>query len=534
VEGLSRTIVPLAGAVALLVPSVAGATVALDAKRIDQGLVRAKQAHWLKPPVAASYRESVAAAVSSMQTMPRGRAAVIASMLNEVAAQSGSYVSPRALALFSMLDTNVEYLQTHALPRASLDITGDDGVIYRWFAGRGFQFHPLADFGALNALVSGEDTVSATTLAEALVARGVPRGAGLRWEYYFGVGRGRPPWTSGMAQAVAAQALSKASGLLDDPSVLQAAGRAYAAVPGVLVRKLAQGPWIRLYSFDGEVVLNAQLQAIVSLLDYADATGDPGAAALADSMATAAQALLPRFDTGYWSLYELGGGEASLAYQRYVTQLLVKLAHRTQDPVWVDAAARFTGYIKEPPDIEPAPLDAPVLVYPEPKDGYLDTATVTFTLSKRSRVTLSAGGKATVATLKRGTNRLVWDPGALPPGTYRAQLTAVDLAGNRTSVTLSQPFVVAYDDAPAEVQAQLVDGLLSWQATDPGTPWLKLRLVLRADGQPTTVIELGLQQLEGSLPVTLPPGTWDVRLGAQNSAGLWAVVPFGTVTIPSP
>jgi hypothetical protein len=55
--------------------------------------------------------------------------------------------------------------------------------------------------------------------------------------------------------------------------------------------------------------------------------------------------------------------------------------------------------------------------------------------------------------------------------------------------------------------------------------------VLRAEGQATQVVELGRQQLQGSLPVTLPAGTWDIRLGAQNSAGLWAVVDFGTQTI---
>jgi hypothetical protein len=531
VQGLRRTIVPLAGAVALLAPAVAHATVSADTKRIDRGLVQAQRAHWLKSSAAAGYRSDLAAAVHGMRAMPKGRAAVVSSLLNEVAVQSGSYVSPRALTLFSMLATNVDYLESHALPRTRLDITDDDGVVYRWFAGRGFQFHPLANFGALNALVAAGNADGASTLAAALVARGVPKGAGLRWEYYFPFGRGRPPWTSGMAQAVAAQAFSKASVLLDDTSLLQVAGRAYAAVPGVLVRQLAQGPWIRLYSFDGEVVLNAQLQAIVSLLDYSDATGDPNAAALADSMSVAAEALLPRFDTGYWSLYELGGAEASLEYERYVTQLLVKLAQRTQDPVWVDAASRFTAYIKEPPQIVTPPLEAPVPLYPTPKDNYLDTATVTFTLSKRSRVTLSAGGKATVAWLNRGTNKLVWNPGTLPPGSYRGQLTAVDLAGNKTSVVLAQPFVVAFDTAPAQVQAQLIEGLLTWQATDPGTPWLKLRLVLRAEGQATQVVELGRQQLQGSLPVTLPAGTWDIRLGAQNSAGLWAVVDFGTQTI---
>jgi hypothetical protein len=432
-----------------------------------------------------------------------------------------------------MLEENEHYLGSHPAPTTRVDVTDADGVVYRWFWRRGFQFHPLANFGALNAAVTADDPDVTARLASALLARGVPRGQALRYEYYFHFG-GAVPWTSGMAQAVAAQALSRAAALLSDPSLATAASRAYAAIPGALVQRLDVGPWIRLYSFDREIVFNAQLQSIVSLRDYAQASGNAAAQSLADAMDVAAQVMLPRFDTGYWSLYELGGHEASLEYETFVTQLLIKLAQQTQDPVWQDAATRFYAYLRVPPQLVPAALTAPISVYPKPRDNFLDTAAVAFSLSKRSTVTLTAGGVSVTATLDRGDRTLIWLPGTLAPGTYPAQLTAVDLAGNRTSVTLPQPVVVAWDTTPPQqLQGTLQDGVVSWSAVDPGTPWLRVRVVLRdVTTNAPTIVELGRQALQGSLPVTLPAGSWHVTLGAQNSAGLWAAFPLGDITVP--
>jgi hypothetical protein len=527
-----RRLFALAGVLALALPGSALASIRSDTRRIDHGLVQAQRAHWLKPADASRYRGALGLARREAGSLPRGRVAVIASLLNEIAFESSSLTSPRALALFGMLETNLSYLDSHALPQSQTDITDEDGIVYRWFRGRGFQLHPLADFGALNNAVTRGDPDATRALADALAARGVPRGSGLRWEYYFPFDNGKPPWTSGMAQAVAAQAFSRASSLLGDPRLLQVASRAYAAVPASLVQQLAAGPWIRLYSFGKLVVFNAQLQTILSLLDYADASGDSSAASLASSMSGAAQTLLPKFDTGYWSLYSLGGHEAPLNYQQYVTQLLVKLAQRTDDPVWQAAAQRFVTYTRQPPRIEPEPQDEPVTLYPQPADGYLDAATVTFTLSKHARVTLSAGGKAVTATLEFGTRSLTWKPGTLPPGTYPAQLTAVDLAGNKTTITLPQPFVVAWDTAPPQLEAQYADGVLTWAGIDPGTPKLRLRLDLQDATGAVQSLDLGFHSISGTANVTLPAGTWQATLTATNTATLSTAVSLGTLVVP--
>src|SRR5204863_10213068 len=157
------------------------------------------------------------------------------------------------------------------------------------------------------------------------------------------------PWASGMAQAVAAQSLARAGRQLGDDDLLGAADGAFRAIPGPLVERLPAGAWIRLYSFSDDLVLNAQLQTAISLEDYAAITREPGAFALAAKLERTAAALLPRFDTGAWSLYSLRGGESTLSYHDYVIGLLRKLATRTSDPVWAAAADRFAAYETEPP-----------------------------------------------------------------------------------------------------------------------------------------------------------------------------------------
>ena len=111
-----------------------------------------------------------------------------------------------------------------------------------------------------------------------------------------------------MAQAVAAQAFARTAELVpddDDGAACAQARAAYRAIPGHLLTSVAAGPWIRLYSFSSLAVLNAQLQAVISLQSYADAPEDAGPARSRRACSRAAAATLPRFDTGYWTYYAL-------------------------------------------------------------------------------------------------------------------------------------------------------------------------------------------------------------------------------------
>ncbi len=532
---MRRLGVALAAAFAVALPgtataaATASATAARDASFARRGVALAVKSHWLGPDEAQRYRADVARALRDISFLPKLRGRVISVQLQQVTALWDSYTRPRALALFAQLEENLDYLETHIVPPGRIDVADADGVVYRWFPGKGLEFHPLATFGALNAAALAQDAERTGLLSAALVARGIPRGNGLVWEYSFNFGFGRPPWVSGMAQAVAAQALGRASAVLEDPTLSLAATRAYAAV-APLTMQLQAGPWVRLYSFNREAVLNAQLQAVLSLLQYSGDTGDAAAGALAQRLNAAAQALLPRFDTGDWSLYELGGAYATKEYQLFVTQLLAKLATRTQDPFWVDASTRFHGYYYDPPEVTPGP--APPTTYPQPLDGFLDVAQIPVTLSQNASVTLAVAGQVTTFRLSRGPHTLAWTPpDGLAQGTYPAQISATNRAGRRTTVKLA-PVVVAWDAAPPQVAAQLQSGTLAWQANDPGTPWLALRVDFADPNgvNPAQTVDLAHQPVTGSTPLTVPSGTWQATFVATNSAGLTTTVDLGPVT----
>ena len=102
---------------------------------------------------------------------------------------------------------------------------------------------------------------------------------------------------------------TRAADLVPDSAskYLAAARGAYRVIPARLLTSVSAGPWIRLYSFESTAVLNAQLQTIYSLKTYAARARDTRADALATRMQTTAIAMLPRFDTGYWSYYSLPG-----------------------------------------------------------------------------------------------------------------------------------------------------------------------------------------------------------------------------------
>ncbi|MES1248865.1 MAG: D-glucuronyl C5-epimerase family protein [Actinomycetota bacterium] len=485
--------------------AAAGVAAAALALIPSHGLQHALKAHWLKPADVTHYRAVLYRAERDIRRLPKLRAQILERQLAQLAPRSDSYIRPRALALFSQLEVNCEYLETHRVPDERVDVPGDDGVVYRWFPNEGLEFHPLASFSAL-------DNTPQPDLAQALVDRGIPRDGTLVWEYAFRFGSGHPPWTSGMAQAVAAQALARAG--FDD-----AARRAYLAVPRLTMQTSA-GPWIRLYSFTREVVLNAQLQTVVSLFDY-------GATGLASRMLTAAQTLFPRFDTGDWSRYELGGAYATRSYQEFVTTLLGKVASATQDPFWQTTAARFKAYLYSPPQV--TQTTPPPTAWPVPADGFLDTVPVAFMLSQRASVTVAIAGVVNTYRMAAGAHVITWKPPAtLPPGTYPVQVSAVTYAGNRSTAQLA-PVVVAWDQAPPPVTATVADGTLSWQSTDAGTPSLQLAidLVDPAGVQPPQTLDLGYHSVSGSAPVTLPPGTWQATLRAANSAGLTTSVDLG-------
>jgi hypothetical protein len=448
-------------------------------------------------------------------------------VIRDVAAQWRTYNRPRALALFSMLDFNTEHLLGHGPLASGRDAQDEEGVVYRAFPGHGLQFHPLANFAKLNSYLGANRLDEASLLGPALIARGVPKGNSLSWEYNFQFGSGRPPWTSGMAQAVAAQAFARGYQKLADPAFAAASQKAFRAIPGKLVRSLPEGLFIKLYSFSDLAVLNAHLQAVVSLEDYALALEDPVGQEIAGQLRATAAAVLPKFDTGAWTLYALGANESTLDYQRYVVSLLKRIGARNNDPFWTDYGNKFASYEDVPPAL--APLPAGPAAYPRPVDGFRDNAEVRFTLSKISRVTVEVGKARRTLLVGRGQKSIEVYPGKVPPGTYPVRVLATDLAGNKAEELQLPDAVVKVDRVPPALTARLAGKRLVWRARDPETPWLDLRLRLVGESHNTRLVRLGKQPLRGSMRLFPKPGAWHTTLIARDSSGNRTEVQVGVL-----
>jgi len=410
-------VVALAAAV-LLPVSAARADWWSDARLVKKGITHAVQVEWMTTDDAATYREILSQATATWRKLPGARSSNLAGNLHDVARQWKAYIAPRALTLFSMLQINATYLGADAMPPDGADIRDADGVVYRAFNGHGLQFHPLANFARLNSLLARNQETDAAWLAAALIARGVPRGGALVWEYYFPFGGGYPPWTSGMVQAVAARAFA-------EDADYDVARKAYLAL-SKLVFPLDGGSWIRLYSFSNLAVLNAQLQTALSLADYATLNQDPSATLLSDQLLQTADTLFDDFDTGAWSLYALGGPESPLNYHVFVVNLLKRIAASTQSPVWAARADRFDGYLAEPP----------ALTLSGPSRPVRKQAAITIWVSKLSHVSLRIAGATSSMTLSRGTHTFYWSAKGRRPGRYAVKVSAVDLAGNTAAKSL--------------------------------------------------------------------------------------------------
>lgn len=399
---------------------VTGSASASSLMRIEKAAFtkvnRARSSGAIDAATAQAARAEIARAAHLVRTLPNGRGYHVQVALEEAASFPAALTIPRAQALFGALRANDDYFAKHWAPNDRTDIVGADGAVYRYFAGYCFRFHPLANFGALNARVAEGDEEGTRALADALIERGVyQRGGGIGWEYDFDFQGGRAPWLSGMAQAVAAQAFSGAAALVPDRAAayMREAAAAYNLIPRRLLTHVAAGPWIRLYGFSGVQVLNADLQSILSLQAYAAAASDAGAAAFATRMENAAAATLPRFDTGYWSYYALPSDPSPVDYHEYVVQLLVKLAKT--DARFAGDARRFASYEHQPPAFQLA-------------NG--GVGQVRFWLSKPAYVRADTlAGPSKRLSLLGGWHTLTWDPKLA--GVYPVHVSATDWLGNR-------------------------------------------------------------------------------------------------------
>jgi heparosan-N-sulfate-glucuronate 5-epimerase len=165
----------------------------------------------------------------------------------------------------------------------------------------------------------------------------------------------KAPWYSGLAQGQGISLLLRAHAGSGNEKHQRAAEQAFVALTrpisegGVLFEGAEQNLWIEEYLVDPPThILNGFMWALWGVFDYWLARADPSAKTIFDRGVQTLVQNLPRFDTGYWSLYEQSGTRlkmlASPFYHRlHIVQLRV-MSVMTGDPRFTAVAERWEGY----------------------------------------------------------------------------------------------------------------------------------------------------------------------------------------------
>jgi D-glucuronyl C5-epimerase C-terminus len=436
---------PFLPPVALTPPPAAAAARAVgraahaDDQTVRTGLARLRRMNLISPSLYGSYLGSFNAALGTANRLRGTRGAELGAVISNLENMAaGGWLTPSRLpVLFLTLNRNRQWWTTGPLlgTYQRVQFTGSR-LVWEYYPGQGIELQELGSFSTANALCQAGKSQQAacTQLLSELIPLAARRGGRLTWEYYFNFDGGVPPWTSAMSQGTALQALAHGYRATGDADYLAIGDRAlnlFKAAPpmGVAVRTPVGARYVQ-YTFDsgrGDEVINAFLQSLIGLDEFAHASKSQLAARLFAAGNAEAQAELPSFDTGAWSLYQ-PGIEDDLSYHQLVTGFLQQLCGLTKARIYCATGARFQRDLKTPPALTLLTTHA---VAHRP-------ATVYFDLSKVSRVGI---------TIRRGTTTVFLTSAGFPygtqsfqipslaAGTYTVALDATDLAGNYNRIT---------------------------------------------------------------------------------------------------
>jgi hypothetical protein len=401
-------------------------------------LARLKRIHAITP---AAYSDDVAsyngalAAEKHLHGTRRTELEAVTETMHDIAV-AHQLTPSRLPALFATLAANRQWWTKGPLLSNGqrVEFAGSQ-LVWEYYAGQGVQIQVLGSFGKADGLFTAgpADYPAMQQLLSELIPLAAQRGGGLTWEYYFHFDGGAPPWTSAMSQATGLEALSRAYQATKDPYYLNVATQALpvfsAAPPAGVNIETPLGTRFLQYTFAPTTdIINAFLQTLIGLYDFSQVSGNPIAAALFASGNKEAQADVPAFDTGAWSLYQ-PGVEDTLDYHELVTGFLQQLCTRTAAPVYCTTAQHFQAYL----------TTAPVLTQVTTRARTKAQFSLRFRLSKGSHVgvTVTRGTStvfATSAGFSYGSHSFTI-PRLKQAGSYGVTLTATDLAGNFSRTT---------------------------------------------------------------------------------------------------
>jgi hypothetical protein len=361
--GIASLLLALAAAAAA--PAARAATSAGErqvAALAQQGL--------LAPAEAAGYAQLLRSSRSAVRRLSGARRTAVAgaSAAAESLAGSGELTAERARPVFANLRATLTWLVTQgrAVPASGARATFDGSpVVYSFQPAAGWQIHPLANWGQINALVASRSAANQArgqAHADAMIALAARRGGALVNEYYFPYLGAGPGWVSAMPTATSLRPLALLYARTLDPRYLDAVRGALVVLstPPPAGTRLVRGPGLSHYLLYAQeprlLVGNSFVQALIGLHDFVQAMpvgAEVGTAAqlLAEGLAEA-HASLPAFDTGSWSYYERGYRDSlsNRHYHDFFGDRLRALCSRyPADALVCDMGTRFAAY----PTLEP-------------------------------------------------------------------------------------------------------------------------------------------------------------------------------------
>ncbi|MBI2692282.1 MAG: hypothetical protein HYX29_10110 [Solirubrobacterales bacterium] len=259
----------------------------------------------------------------------------------------------RLVPLFTTLSNNTRWFRHNGPAAAGTDRRfGSSRIIFQYFAGTGWQFHPLSNFAKLNAIWTVDTPPSRRaqrSFARELIRWGVKRKGALTWEYYFDFAGSPAPWVSSLAQGTAIQSLARVGYRMNNRSMLRAARlgvRSFSQAAPLGVRVVRDGGF-HFLGYSGSprlIILNMFLGALDGLRDYAVIDSNRNARRLYRKGVAAAKVETPKFDTGSWSLYSLRGERSNSLYHDLTIYFLDKLCKNTKENVFCDTRDKFRSY----------------------------------------------------------------------------------------------------------------------------------------------------------------------------------------------
>ncbi|MGO9488153.1 MAG: D-glucuronyl C5-epimerase family protein [Solirubrobacteraceae bacterium] len=435
---------------------------------------------------AGSISEAVYRSDSAIYTAAKGslgrlsgtrRSELAAVMANvQAMAAAGQLTASRQAVIFLTLEKNEYWWTSKPLLSGEVHVSFPPSLlVWEHYPGQGVEIQWLATFGEANGYYGSHEYANLRQLVGEMIPLATQRAGGLAWEYMFRFDGGLPPWTSGLSQGTALQVLARAWSHFKEPAYLTAAQQAlgiFEQPPPQGVR-VAGGGGSRYAEYTyapSDRILNGFIQAVVGLYDYTAITKDPLGLKLFEEGDAVARAEVPRYDTGYWSLYDQDG-ESNLNYHELLTEFLQHLCERTRKgPPLITAPAPAPapppatsttpspsgsatgGAVASSADAAPVPIAGDQIYCTTAQRFSADLRTppvvalltrtlhggtragVQISLSKVSTVTMTVRSGSKVvwtdsATVEGGKPKLLWVTPA-KGGSFSVTLAATDLAGN--------------------------------------------------------------------------------------------------------